>query len=442
MNKYFNPRLLNAVIAGTGMKHPVRPHVILGDQENGFVRGDLMDANAILEFMNQKIAELVNNAPETLDTLKELADAIEENGVADLVTKGQLEAALGDKVDKSDMSTMDANGHDYVEIGGIKWATMNIGANSVTDTGLYFQWGDTQGYTADQVGNGEGKKYFGWEDYKYGNGTSLPSAAGMTKYNATDGKTVLDTEDDAAVANWGGSWRMPTTEELQALGAAVNTAWTADYQGSGVAGLVCTDKTDSSKVLFFPAAGYCVNGDVKHVGDDGYCWSRSLYTSNRQNAYDLGFFIYAANWGQSFSRYYGYTVRGVLDAEDKYATKAEVEEVQSTISTQLDNKEDKTDIVVKSTAISTLTTEVGKYYRLDTPVETLAITLPTMTDNSIVKSVVLYLTGGTTPAVTFTSTHDVYYADGFEIESGSTYEVNALWNGAAWIVASVTIIVE
>lgn len=51
---------------------------------------------------------------------------------------------------------MDANGHDYVEIGGIKWATMNIGANSVTDTGLYFQWGDTQGYAADQIGNGEG----------------------------------------------------------------------------------------------------------------------------------------------------------------------------------------------------------------------------------------------------------------------------------------------
>jgi hypothetical protein len=33
---------------------------------------------------------------------------------------------------------------------------MNVGASSVTDTGLYFQWGDTQGYTASQVGSGEG----------------------------------------------------------------------------------------------------------------------------------------------------------------------------------------------------------------------------------------------------------------------------------------------
>lgn len=84
------------------------------------------------------------------------------------------------------------NGHDYVEIGGLKWATMNIGASQSSDYGLYFQWGDTQGYTASQVGSGEGKKYFGWADYKYGNGTSSPGATGMTKYNATDGLTTLE----------------------------------------------------------------------------------------------------------------------------------------------------------------------------------------------------------------------------------------------------------
>ena len=76
MSKYFNPRLLNAVIAGTGMRNPVRPHVILGSEDGEFVRGDLMDANAIQEFVSQKIDELVNSAPEALDTLKELADAL------------------------------------------------------------------------------------------------------------------------------------------------------------------------------------------------------------------------------------------------------------------------------------------------------------------------------------------------------------------------------
>jgi hypothetical protein len=202
------------------------------------------------------------------------------------------------------------NGHQYVEIGGLKWATMNIGASQPSDFGLYFAWGDTQGYTASQVGSGEGQKYFGWADYKYGNGTSSPGATGMTKYNATDGLTTLEAVDDAAVANWGGSWRMPTTAEFQALGAAVNTAWT---QVNNVYGILCTDKTDSSKTLFFPAVGYCDGGSVRSVGEDGDYWSSSLGTNNRQNAYDLYFYSDGAYWDYDYdSRFYGYAVRPVV----------------------------------------------------------------------------------------------------------------------------------
>ena len=129
MSKYFNPRLLNAVIAGTGMRNPVRPHVILGSEDGEFVRGDLMDANAIQEFINQKISDLVNNAPEALDTLKELADAIQENGVADLVTKGQLEAVLGNKVDKvagKGLSTNDYTDDDKAVVDSLKPAKYNL----------------------------------------------------------------------------------------------------------------------------------------------------------------------------------------------------------------------------------------------------------------------------------------------------------------------------
>ena len=104
------------------------------------------------------------------------------------------------------------------------------------------------------------------------------------------------------------------------------------------------------------------------------------------------------------------------------------------------DKEDETEIVALSTAVSTLTAELKKYYRFDVGVETLAITLPTMTGVTKAKDITFYMTGGTTPAVTFTSTHNVHLADGFSIESGKTYEVNAAWNGAAWIVASVTIV--
>lgn len=204
------------------------------------------------------------------------------------------------------------NGHEYVEIGGVKWATMNVGANSITDTGLYFQWGDTQGYTASQVGSGEGQKYFDWADYKYGNGTSNPGATGMTKYNSSDGKTVLDSSDDAATVNMGSGWRMPTTEEYAALGAAVNTAWTADYQGSGVAGMICTDKTNSSKVLFFPAAGYCGDGSVSDVGGLGDYRSSSVNSSGVWGAYYLYFDSSYVGWRDRDYRYFGFPVRGVV----------------------------------------------------------------------------------------------------------------------------------
>lgn len=203
-------------------------------------------------------------------------------------------------------------GHAYVEIGGLKWATMNVGASSVTDYGQYFQWGDTTGYVAANVGASgtTNAKPFNWADYKFSGGRTNPGNTGFTKYNASDGKGVLDITDDAARANWGGSWRMPTNEEFVALGNAVNTAWTASYQGSGVAGLVCTDKTDSSKVLFFPAAGYCFNSSVGSVGSYGYYWSSAMDTAT--NASSLYFYNGTVRWWRGYYAYYGFPVRGVV----------------------------------------------------------------------------------------------------------------------------------
>lgn len=206
-----------------------------------------------------------------------------------------------------------SGGHPFVEIGGIKWATMNVGANSITDTGLYFQWGDTQGYTASEVGTGSGQKAFKWEDYKYWTADTGSGSSGVTKYNSNDNKTVLDAEDDAAVANWGGNWRMPTEADFNALSAATTNAWVTDYQGSGVNGRLFTDTTDSSKVLFFPAAGFCENGSVGYVGSNGYCWSSSLNTSNVYSVSGryLNFYGSTCIMG-NYNRRYGCSVRGVI----------------------------------------------------------------------------------------------------------------------------------
>lgn len=100
MNKYNNPRLLNAVVSGTGMKHPVQPHVVVGDVSNGFIRGDLMDANAIVDLVNsgdaidqetirQAVADIIGTAPENLDTLGEIVEALDA-AVLDPNTEGSL----------------------------------------------------------------------------------------------------------------------------------------------------------------------------------------------------------------------------------------------------------------------------------------------------------------------------------------------------------------
>lgn len=199
--------------------------------------------------------------------------------------------------------------YEWVEIGGIKWATKNVGAKVITDYGQKFSWGGTKGYTNDQVSGTCKSKAFSWTDYELGDGGS--AASNMTKYNSTDGKTVLEAEDDAATVNMGSGWRMPTTAEFQALGTATTSAWTADYEGSGVAGLVLTSKADSSKKLFFPAAGYCNNGSVNNVGSDGDYWSSSL-GSSKTLAYYMGFNSSGVNWQNSSTRRVGYSVRGVF----------------------------------------------------------------------------------------------------------------------------------
>ena len=204
------------------------------------------------------------------------------------------------------------NGHAYVDLGlpsGTKWATMNVGAESETDYGLYFQWGDTQGYTADQVGTGSGQKPFTWVDYKYGNGNSSPGDAGMTKYNSTDGKTVLDLEDDAVAANWGGSWKMSTEAQFQEL---LNTAnctntWTTV---NGVNGRLFTSVANGN-TLFLPAAGSASNGSMYTVGDEGNVWSSSLSSDYVIIARYLYFYDEDTDV-DDFDRFNGLPVRGVV----------------------------------------------------------------------------------------------------------------------------------
>ena len=134
----------------------------------------------------------------------------------------------------------------------------------------------------------------------------------MSKYNATDGKTVLDLKDDAVAANWGGDWHMPTAEQFQELlnTTYVTNTWVTNYNGSGINGRLFTSKENGNK-LFIPAAGYAKVGSMKDVGNNGCVWSSSHYSSNVKYGRYLVVNRSAAGVNND-NRYYGYTVRGVV----------------------------------------------------------------------------------------------------------------------------------
>ena len=161
--------------------------------------------------------------------------------------------------------------HDYVDLGlpsGLLWATCNIGASSPEDYGDYFAWGETQP-----------KSDYSWDTYQY----CMGSYNTLTKYcdNAsygyngyTDNLNVLEASDDAATAQWGSGWRMPTKEEWEELYQNTTHVWTTQ---NGVNGRLFTAMNGNS--LFLPAYAY----------DFGYYWSSSLDTGHPFNAWILNF---------------------------------------------------------------------------------------------------------------------------------------------------------
>ncbi len=194
-------------------------------------------------------------------------------------------------------------GHDYVDLGlpsGLLWATCNVGADKPEDYGSYFAWGETTP-----------KSDYNWSTYKWCNGSETT----LTKYNTdsyygiVDNKTVLDPEDDAARANWGGAWRMPTNDEMKELKDNCTREWTTQNSVNGyrVTG-------PNGKSIFLPAAGYFYNVSLYNAGSRSGCWSSSLDTDYPSIAYGLSFRSVGVFMGR-YGRDYGLSVRPVCSSQ-------------------------------------------------------------------------------------------------------------------------------
>ena len=96
--------------------------------------------------------------------------------------------------------------NDCVDLGlasGLLWAKCNLGTTDPTKLGDYYAWGETS----------TKKKYYS-DNYKH---FKIDGGIKVLKYNEKDGKTVLDLNDDAARANIGAGYRIPTKEDWEEL---------------------------------------------------------------------------------------------------------------------------------------------------------------------------------------------------------------------------------
>ena len=175
-------------------------------------------------------------------------------------------------------------GHEWVDLGlpsGLKWATCNVGASSPGDYGDYFAWGETE--SNDNYDNciSSGKL---WDDI-----------AG-------------DSSRDAARANWGGSWRMPTKDEFQELIDNCTCTWTTQNGHKGYK--LISRKNGNS--IFLPAAGYRRGGVLYDDGKLGFYRSSTPNKGRTDFAFSLYFFegTRGVNWRY---RYLGHSVRPVLE---------------------------------------------------------------------------------------------------------------------------------
>lgn len=222
----------------------------------------------------------------------------------------------------------------YVDMGlpsGIQWGECNLGALLPTDHGYYFAWGETYPYN----------EYF-WDTYllnmnldatftelgisKTGSYLSKYTIADRQYYGRWydehhnfigDSKTVLESEDNAAVTQLGsytkGSWDMPTKEQFEELLENSTLTWTTDYRDSGVNGYLCTSKINGNSI-FFPAAGYMgkenekddvseqqtytdkddilIQKNARGYNSNGFYWTKSLSNHYSTDAYEFKFNTY------------------------------------------------------------------------------------------------------------------------------------------------------
>jgi uncharacterized protein (TIGR02145 family) len=208
---------------------------------------------------------------------------------------------------------------------GLLWADSDIdltqtdkfAASAFQYEKTFFSWGNTDGHNPKDTSS---------FDYNWGGVNAEEPWYDGQVYGDTPGNKLtanMAPSQDAARANLGAPWRMPTTEEfkelfdncdfVQADGTTVIAAGTTDKRVTvnGVVGIYLKSKINGN-LLFFACSGYGLGTSWNYRGSNGYYWSRSLYDDF------YGYYLYFNSSNvipqtNGRSRFYGFSVRGVVN---------------------------------------------------------------------------------------------------------------------------------
>lgn len=194
-----------------------------------------------------------------------------------------------DEEEGEDNATGMVGGYEYVDLGlSVKWATCNVGATSPEENGAYYAWGETNE-----------KSSYNWNSYTHGTSMANPTHLG---------NDIKSTKYDAAYANWGKDWRMPTAVEI---GELISKCTFKEDTVEGVKGYRATGPNGQS--IFFPSAGRKRSSNF-----DTGCW----YWSSIEDDYLAKTLSISKNSNsvvtpsvKSWDRSYGLPIRPVTSSE-------------------------------------------------------------------------------------------------------------------------------
>lgn len=254
----------------------------------------------------RKVEQEINIEQARIDQAKREADLAQKQAAAQAKSPVALKGNL--------------NGHSWVDLGlpsGTKWATYNVGTNSIHGVGTRIAWGETAT-----------KKTFSPNTYTV-NEQELASYAGDPQY-------------DLATAQWGEGWYTPSLQQWEELIQYCD--W--DYvMINGINGVLFTS-TKTYNTIFLPSTGYTDDETYKlkyTTYNLAYWTSTGLHTNGAHS--------YIANYEQGYmtttNRYVAHNVRAVCGASSKDASAAQN---RPTAMQEVSNGVQETTAVVPDTA--------------------------------------------------------------------------------------------